>query len=131
MRNIMPHEIALAGDPYLTESIQPHALLVSAEIGIAGGQRLANYGEKFSSSRSFTPPQSSAPAPGQPQTPGKPYVILSQIRKVPQHFLMRHPRRQISEHIPHRHPQPADAWLPAALSGLHGIDLRIIHTAEE
>jgi len=55
------------------------------------------------------------------------YISFGKIWEIAQNLFMRHSAREILEHVIHGDPQPSDARLAAALSGLDRDDVRVRH----
>ncbi len=54
-------------------------------------------------------------------------VLVSEIREVSEHLFLGHPGREIGEHVVHRNPHAADAWLTASLTWLNRDDSFVRH----
>lgn len=57
----------------------------------------------------------------------RPNVLRRQIGKVIDDLGRRHPRGQVFQHVPHRHPKPANAGLPAPLVRLDRDEVPVVH----
>jgi len=55
-------------------------------------------------------------------------VLLGEIRKVSEDFLMRHPRSKLGQYVINGDAHPPNAGFSTALAGLDGDELVIVHT---
>lgn len=54
-------------------------------------------------------------------------IVLSQVGEVGKDFLVAHARSKVRQHVVHRDAHTSDTGLPAALAGLEGDDVLIVH----